>query len=452
MKNKSFVKISLMSLLSLATLSSCVRDDKYDVPTITCENQFGEPNATITQIKALAPTPDANFISNHIIQDDLIFEGYVISSDEEGNFYKTLVLQDAVENPTAGIQIAINKTFLYGDYPLGAKVRVKAKGLSVGIDRGVVKLGLGTPTGQIQASQMSKYISGVCNGNAMEVQAIKPIELNSIEEATKEQYINTLVKIKGVQFRDADGTLTYGDAVNKINVDRTIIDKNGGSMVLRNSGFAAFTGQKIPQGSGDITMVMTQYTSGRNITWQGYVNSVKDIALTENRFVLPTTITFNDITNGQTTFPNYENQALEGSTSWAGRVYNNDGYLEVSAFRKNEKVKTIIGIPVNFDHYKKISFNVKDVFYNGEVLKVYYSTQYTAGAPINTANLVDITSNFTIGTKNTGNYSAGRWTNSGTYQIPATGNGYIFFEYSGDDTSTPKLTTTIQLDNIKLEP
>lgn len=452
MKNKSFVKISLMSLLSLATLSSCVRDDKYDVPTITCENQFGEPNATITQIKALAPTPDANFISNHIIQDDLIFEGYVISSDEEGNFYKTLVLQDAVENPTAGIQIAINKTFLYGDYPFGAKVRVKAKGLSVGIDRGVVKLGLGTPTGQIQASQMSKYISGVCNGNAMEVQAIKPIELNSIEEATKEQYINTLVKIKGVQFRDADGTLTYGDAVNKINVDRTIIDKNGGSMVLRNSGYAAFTGQKIPQGSGDITMVMTQYTSGRNITWQGYISGLKDVQLTEKRFVLPTTITFNDLTEGQTDFPNYINQALEGSHKWTGRVFNNDGYMEFSSFRKGEKGTVVLGIPVDFNDYKNVSFNVKDVFYTGEVLKVYYTTKHTAGGAINKADWVDITSQFTIGTKNTGNYRAAKWTNSGTYTIPATGSGYLFFEYAGDDTSSPKLTTTIQLDNIKLEP
>ncbi|MEX0363358.1 MAG: DUF5689 domain-containing protein, partial [Allomuricauda sp.] len=34
------------------------------------------------------------------IQEDLIIEGYVISSDEAGNFFNEVYLQDKTKNPT----------------------------------------------------------------------------------------------------------------------------------------------------------------------------------------------------------------------------------------------------------------------------------------------------------------------------------------------------------------
>ena len=43
------------------------------------------------------------------VEDDYIMEGFVVSSDENGNFEKRLVLQDAIENPTAGIQFLIDR-------------------------------------------------------------------------------------------------------------------------------------------------------------------------------------------------------------------------------------------------------------------------------------------------------------------------------------------------------
>ena len=54
-----------------------------------------------------------------------VIEGYVVSSDQKGNFFKNLFIQDKPENPTAAIQIVIDENNLYQSYPVGAKVLVK---------------------------------------------------------------------------------------------------------------------------------------------------------------------------------------------------------------------------------------------------------------------------------------------------------------------------------------
>ena len=68
-------------------------------------------------------------------------EAYVISSDEGGNFYKQLVIQDAPENPTAAIVVQVDKNPLFTQYEFGRKVYIKLNGLSVGEDNGVIQLG-----------------------------------------------------------------------------------------------------------------------------------------------------------------------------------------------------------------------------------------------------------------------------------------------------------------------
>ncbi|MDO5615825.1 MAG: DUF5689 domain-containing protein [Cruoricaptor ignavus] len=461
MKKYSLLKISLVALLGFGALTSCVQDDKYDVPAILCTNQFAEPNTTIEEIKALAPTP-VNFVSNYVIEDDLIFEGYVVSSDEEGNFYKSLSIQDKAENPTAGIQIAINKTFLYEDYPIGAKVRVKAKGLSVGIDRGVVKLGFTTPTGYLPGTQMRNFISGVCNGNTMEVATIVPVELNSLAEATQDKYLNTLVTIKDVQFSEANGTLTYGDAVNRQTLDRGIVDKDGNTAVLRNSGFANFAAQVMPTGSGNLTTVISKYTSGANVSWQFYIRGIKDVDFTGTRFAvgilggenmtyattlsedfenLAVTGNFNIIND-----PKYINYAKVGDRYWEEKSFGGNKYMQASAFRANKDINTFFIMPVEFTGSSKLSFKSKAGYNTGSVLKVYYSTTYVAGGEVNIADLTDITDKFTIAVGLANGYDA-NFTDSGEFTIPATGKGHIFFEYTGNTT----VTTNFQIDDVKVQ-
>jgi hypothetical protein len=75
------------------------------------------------------------------------------------------------------------------------------------------------------------------------------------------------------------------------------------------------------------------------------------------------------------------------------------------------------------------------------------AANYTPGGTVNNADLVDITSSFTISPGSATGYPS-TFTNSGSYSIPGTvtGNGYFVFEYKGNGTAG--LTTTMQIDNV----
>ncbi|MDY3317189.1 DUF5689 domain-containing protein [Riemerella anatipestifer] len=469
MKTTTYLKISLIALSGFGALTSCVQDDKFDTPAIQCSNQFSEPTITIKDFKALAPTPNANFVSNYAIPNGetdapVIFEGYVISSDEGGNFYKQLTIQDKTENPTAGIQVAINKTFLYTDYPVGSRVRVRANGLSIGLDREVVKLGYVNPTGQIPEGNMRNFITGVCGGNTMDIKTITPRVVNSIAEATKDEYINTLVTIKGVQFAEADGKITYADAINNQTVDRTLVDREDNTAVVRNSGFARFAGKTLPTKSGDITVVVNKYVSGKNVTWQLYIRDLNDVNFEQERFVSSKNVLGGDTPEYNRTiaetFDNvstvtsskriadskYINYSAVGNRFWEQKSFGGNNYIQMSAFKASTAVNTYFIVPADFTGTSKLSFQTKDGYYTGDALKVYYTTKYTPRGVINEADLVDITSKFAFSKGNSTGYAAS-WVDSGEFTIPITGKGYIIFEYAGNAT----ITTTVQLDNITLK-
>ena len=84
----------------------------------------------------------------------------------------------------------------------------------------------------------------------------------------------------------------------------------------------------------------------------------------------------------------------------------------------------------------------------GDALKVFTSTNYVPLGDITSATLTDITSNFTIPKTPVSGY--GNFTPAGSYTFPATltGKGFVMFKYAGNGSG---VTTTIQLDNIKVD-
>ena len=119
----------------------------------------------------------------------------------------------------------------------------------------------------------------------------------------------------------------------------------------------------------------------------------------------------------------------------------------MTAFNSGGTNTGILALPIAFTPGKNLTFKTKDGFYNGDVLKVYYSKDYVPGGDFSKATLVDITSSFTIA-KGTETGYATNFTNSGNYIIPATltGNGFFIFEYS--NAGAAQITTTMQIDDI----
>ena len=152
-------------------------------------------------------------------------------------------------------------------------------------------------------------------------------------------------------------------------------------------------------------------------------------------------------TNNQQIFPKYINDAAVGSRYWQRKVFSGNTYIQMSSFGGTpEANRSLFIVPVNMTAASTMTFESKAGFHNGNVLKVYYSTNYVPGTQITSATLIDITSSFTISPGLPSGYPT-NFTPSGVYNIPAgvTGNGFFIFEYVGNGTG---ITTTMQIDNI----
>ncbi|MFB9120503.1 DUF5689 domain-containing protein [Bergeyella porcorum] len=452
-----FLKTASVLALFAVSTQSCVQDNEWDIPPIACENKFNAATITLADFVKKAP-----LFGTYTIPADsaeVIVEGYVVSSDEHGNFYNTISIQDKPENPTVGLQIETRKVNNYSDMPVGAKIRIRANGLVLGTDRGVKKLGSVDPSyaiGRIPDIQFRNYVSGVCENGKMVVEPIVPLQLPSLSAAQDVKYINMLVSVPNVQFANSEVGKTFVELNPATDTDRVIEDITGGTSVLRNSGYSTFGATKIPEGNGTLTFVVSRY----NTSWQMLIRSLDDVQFTGNRVLIrllggsnleyKTSFTENftsyDLANLNN--PTYYNYAVEGNRHWAVKSFQSNKYLELSAYLATSNVITYFGIPAEFTGSSKLSFKTKDGFNNGDVLKVYYSTSYTPGSFVDPSKFVDITGKFTIAKGSTATY-ASSFTDSGEYTIPATGKGFIFFEYKGKGSRT--LTTTMQLDDIKLQ-
>ncbi|MCJ8152569.1 DUF5689 domain-containing protein [Chryseobacterium sp. SSA4.19] len=478
MNIKNFLKMSLGAALLAASQISCIHDDKWDVPEIVCNNKFAAPTMTMADVVALAPAAASNVYTGtayKIPAEDathpaVIFDGYVVSSDENGNFYKTITFQDKPENPTVGLTVGINKSMNYTDYPVGAHIRIKANGMLIGKSSGAITLGVEDPNyaiGRIPESIIGRYISGVCNGAGLEIVNIVPREITLDDiKASNSNWINTLVKVKNVQFTKAQiGKPLVGTDIsgNNVDTDRTIVDANGKSATIRTGAFFKPAAYQIPNESGDITFVLSRY----NATFQGAIRGVSDINFKNARFAEGIVGGSNMTYSGSFTenfesypantsapyfnnFPKYLNYAFTGKRYWEVRSFSGNKYIQLSANGGDADTAydTYFMVPVDFTAANTLAFNVNAGFYNGAALKVYTTTDYTPGTEITAATLNEITSNFTMPTGPASGY--GTFAPAGTYDFPTglTGNGFIVFKYEGNSSG---IKTTMQLDEIKVQ-
>lgn len=452
------LKLSLIAVLVLFSINSCVNDDDWSLPPVHCADNW----ATNMTLEELFSTIDATGQIT-TFEEEKIIEGYVVSSDSTGNFFKTVSIQNSLNNPTHGVQVEMDRTNLFNNFPLGSKIKVNLKGLDVGYDRGVLKVGqtYEDAGGNIRVGRMNEFkINNHVVRSCDMIEYATPVEFNNIAEVFASGVINTLVTIHNVQFADSQLGLNYAESNQT--VDRILEDNLGNTIKLRNSNFASFADEQLPEGSGSITVVLSVYASG-NITpstYQLYIRDTKDVKFNQPRFgdsgtdPQPGDYEFFDCLNenfesystNNENFTKYENLALTGNRKWRITEFNGNKYIQATAFNANSNMTAYFVVPVDFTNADYFSFRSNDGHYNGDPLKVYYSTNYTPGGNIDNATLVDITSSFNIASGTTNNY--GNFVDSGEYDLSGlSGNGVIVFAYTG---SPNGITTTIQIDDIKI--
>lgn len=311
-------KISLYiitALLGLLFFSSCDEKD-YAEPTFA-EPIFELPVdaelITIEDLKAIynkeypadrsytSPVDRSNKYQNAeqfmTVEDDVYISGYVISDDQEGNFYKALVIQPDITGSSEGISISIGESSLYTKFAKGQKIFVKCKGLTLGKYGNEIQLGGSFSFYKYRtayedrpamkeyrlASIASPSIHAHIFNHATPV-SLDPKPVTIAEVLANESYKFTYLELKDVQF-DKPG-VTWGkqggdhnDAF-PFNTDVNIIDQNGDRLPLFTSNFSKFSHELITDKSGSIKGVLS-YHSGNP---QFVVNSLADVNMDDSRF------------------------------------------------------------------------------------------------------------------------------------------------------------------------
>ena len=129
MKNIWKIFTGLMLLGTSEYFAGCVNGD-FDEPPIYLPSVDFESNTTIAALKT-------SYTSFKLIEDSIIIQGIVVANDESGNLYKKIIIQDS----TAGIELALDKTSLYNEFKLGQRIFVKCKGMYIGDYNNLIQLG-----------------------------------------------------------------------------------------------------------------------------------------------------------------------------------------------------------------------------------------------------------------------------------------------------------------------
>ncbi len=216
------------------------------------------PTITISEVKELYEGTMVEFgVSNNYVM-----EGYVISSDEDGNFKERLVIQDAIENSTAGIQILIENDAIFEDYNLGDKVFVKLDKLYMTKNDGILTIGFpkGNKTSKIDASEISRFIYN--SGNNFE---IIPTDI-LISEVLNTVYENTLVSVLNVQLVENELGKAFAFFTGDDDGIRTL-ETCGEATKLSvfTSGDATFANELFSEEHGKITGVLSNNLELRTI-------------------------------------------------------------------------------------------------------------------------------------------------------------------------------------------
>ena len=124
---------SLFAIAAVAALVSCQSLIEEWQPVFTFSNDnaaeftpvdmHDRVNATIAEVKAKYTEH-----GSPVILGDMFIEGQVVSSDEDGNIYREIYIQDA----TGGLCVKLGRSSSYDDFKLGQMLYIDCEGLCIG--------------------------------------------------------------------------------------------------------------------------------------------------------------------------------------------------------------------------------------------------------------------------------------------------------------------------------
>ncbi len=428
--------ILILSAIMLTGLSSCFKGDYEDPPLYSDANLIA--NQTLSDLKKWFAEDNVNS-EPKIVTEDWIIEGIVTSSDQTGNIYKQIYLQDA----TGGICISIDMNNTYALYPAGRKVYVKLKGLHLGTYGGLVQIGYDVDEQYSPAGVFRLPISlaeeHIFYGDFVGMP--EPIAISDMGQLT-DSLQSMLIKLQDVEIPENELGATYADAITQQSKNRTLGNCNGQSLTLRNSGYASFAGVEMPKGKGAALGIFTVF----NGTLQMLISDTSDLSgLSGIRCDGSDPNASYLLNEGFANLNDWVTVSVKGSQEWTTASYGVPApCAKMSGYAggNNENEDWLISKELDLSGLSTVTMSFLSASkYAGEPLRLYVSTDYTGSGLPSAANWVEIPANFDTA----GDFS---FNPSGPIDLSAYAGQKIRigFKYL----STNSAATTWELDNIKV--
>lgn len=336
-------KYIIILTLTLFALVSCEKQwDNVPEQKLTTEQDITAAGYTIISVNELKQNyfydhtaVPGSLVKSYRIEDKVAIKTKVISSDELGNTYRSIYLQDARGVEFGGIEVKVGKGSLYTVYKPGQIVYVKCDELELGNYRWMLSLGGKSSDASysngyidIQTIIDEKMLVGPIEGlTAADTLVVNSSNVASVL-AKEQQYLGTLCRFEGIEsiwgtvnhnsysgsdrfpsfLENLNGVYTnyvYGDYKNNPDYPEGLpatwaysyYDENGTSnsyygsalfafsdaypFIIRTSGYSRFALNLVPADGEilDITAILTKYCSSGG-GWEKYqllLNSDKDV-------------------------------------------------------------------------------------------------------------------------------------------------------------------------------
>lgn len=357
-------------IIAAALFAGCNLDpDVAPIPTYD-----GEANTTIAELLAMHEIGSSDsYIHIPEDADDIIISGIITTSDEHGNCYKYINIEDE----TGAIQIKINSSTLYNKYRLGQRVFVKCNGLDLGDYRKLPQLGMWA-NDQVEPIPSGKaHLYLFPDGPTKPV--VPSVTLTSIPNADAIPLTdyNRLVKLEGATFVEG-GIATYCDPHTSTSHDIKMAD--GTTITMRTSNYADFYNQMLPTGTGTIVGILTRYNQYVQIVIrdlddvQGFVNPAQSVDV----------FTVSDYNNA---FNQGWLKVTNGS-EWTSLVNSSFAGFLINASSQTDSWIVSPKIDLSETTENVLSFSHRAPNAGDNTMKCYYTKNYTGD--VNTTTWVEV--------------------------------------------------------------
>lgn len=374
--------IILNTFLASSLLFICSCSTEIANPKLECTQPDFKVNKTVEKVYELSSNTAKQYL-----YDDII-EAYVVSSDEGGNFFKTISLQTkASERISAiGFSVPVDASNTYIDYRIGNKVYVKLKNQFTDLYYGGLRIGslyvsnAGDPTvGRISQNEYKNVLNASC----AIIDENQLVESLSIEQALLDTKLNTLIELNDVEFTEAALGRHYFEESNNIggSTNWNLRDKTGNQIIFRTSSYAKFADHFVPEGSGKVRGILTKFGTD----YQLMARSENDVVMNGKRSIPFFAEDFQTVKNNVNfALPGWSNIVVKATKLWKSMVYAGNGYAEFNTTSTTaaENIAWLVSPKINLTGYKNAVLSFRSAQHDLKVdsplntLEVYISTNF----------------------------------------------------------------------------